>query len=1033
MPGSTLEGPAQAIAAGRTVLFCEWPAFDGTASADDYLHVGGWVWCAAGLEAVTISLAGRRFVPRTGLLRPDVERAYSGSEGSASGFFGVIDLRGWTPRSYELTVQALTRSGEAVARTASVHVGPDLPYRSWLEGAAARDSNGPGAPPRPGPGPVLSVVVLDVGDAAGGVEASLGHQTYPRWSRAGGGLEDTLREVADGGAPAVLVEDRGRLAPVALARLASALSRSPAPDLVYADEDARTTDGGRGAAFLKPGWAPDLLRHSDYIGPLVAIGPRAAASVLAAAGKPPASVHEVVLRLDPELAVERVPQVLFTCGAPRKAATAASPQPSAVTREPVVSVVIPSCSQDLLGNCLRSLRDLTTHRRLEVVVVDSSRDGLDTGELLEGVAHHLVPLRGRFTFSAAVNAGARAATGECLLFLNDDTEVITPDWIERMVEHVQMPGVGVVGSKLLLADGTVQHAGMVIAPGATGVAHVHLGFPADAPGYRDMLQTTRNWSAVTGACMMVKAALFDELGGFDEEFESEFSDVDLCLRAVQGGRRVVWTPHAVLTHFERSSLPTAVNMDDARRFVDRWGGRYADGDPLYHPAFSLVSYELPRGGLDALEPPAGTPESIAEAIVDGRPVLVCGTPKLDGTDRAVGVLEINGCAYSRAGLEDVFVYFDGLRYRARHGLHSPDLLALHEELGWSGFELAIELDERQAGALDLAVAVHAKDGQTVGVRGETFGRPSPAGATPLVADEQPADLGDAEREARYHWAAHTVQGLEVLDAGCGPGRGTLGLAAAGAERAVGIDVEQPAGAEAQSEVDDRAEFVVGDLLELPFESGSFDVAICFEALSRVHATDRALDELQRVLRPEGLLLLSVPNGGALGQPDPLDMHEFHPDEIATALGRRFANVRLFRQQSHLASVIGDYWYYTPAPEQDLAARVRRLTESRPGEEVHTLAAASDAKLPAMGTLAVLGENLDEWSRHELEWSLRERSRAANIEPPPEQAGDPDAARTLEVLKGSKSWRMTQPLRSGASVLRRGRAIYRGLPRRRPRS
>ena len=107
---------------------------------------------------------------------------------------------------------------------------------------------------------------------------------------------------------------------------------------------------------------------------------------------------------------------------------------------------------------------------------------------------------------------------------------------------------------------------------------------------------THNCSAVTGACMMVSSELYAQLDGFDEGFDSEFSDVDLCLRAIERGRRVVWTPRAVLTHHERSSLPMVVNPRDLQRFGERWGSRYRSGDPFYHPAFLPLSYELPRAG-----------------------------------------------------------------------------------------------------------------------------------------------------------------------------------------------------------------------------------------------------------------------------------------------------------------------------------------------------------------------------------------------------------------------------------------------------
>jgi len=430
-----------------------------------------------------------------------------------------------------------------------------------------------------------------------------------------------LNAVAGGGRPAVLVEDRGALAPQALARLAAAMGARPAPDLVYADEDALMADGERGAAFLKPGWSPELLLSVDYVGPLIAIGPRAAGAAIAAGSEPPQTIYELLLRIvDAPLTVERIPEVLFTSHTPRvpaddprtreaiaglagrwgrRAHVAALERPGTrdvrwrLDAEPLVSILIPTRSQSLLTRCLRSLRERTSYANLELVILDSSAGGLAAEELLEGVAHRVVPFRGRFEFSAAINAAAEAAAGEHLLLLNDDTEVGTPDWVERMLEQLITPGVGIVGCKLLYPSGEVQHAGVVISPEASGVGHVNVGFPADAPGYRGMLGMTRNWSAVTGACMMVSRELFSELGGFDEAFRSEFSDVDLCLRAIEKGRRVAWTPHASLTHHERSSLPMEVNQADLELFVERWSSRYASGDPFYHPAFLPLSYELP--------------------------------------------------------------------------------------------------------------------------------------------------------------------------------------------------------------------------------------------------------------------------------------------------------------------------------------------------------------------------------------------------------------------------------------------------------
>ena len=620
---------AAAIAAGRTVMCCDWPILDEATCADEYFHVYGWAHCAAGLEEISVTVAGRRLRPRTDLPRPDVDGALPGFQGKVCGFLVVVDTRGWTPGSHELTVRARGRGGDDIARTGSVHVGPDLPYRAWLRRSAREGTSDAWIPPiARRSAPALAVAVLPAPGAPGSVEGSLARQTYSNWCRAPGSVGDVLRAVAAGGEPAVLVEDRGALAPQALARLAAAMSARPAPDLVYADDDAVMADGERGDAFLKPGWSPELLLSADYVGPLVAIGPRAASAALAAEPQLPETIYETLLRaVDAPLNVQRLPETLFTCHRPRVPADDAHAR-EAIERlaarrgrsarivplgrrgsrdvrwelgaEPLVSVVIPSGSDELLARCLVSLRERTTYRSLEVVIVDSKAGGLScVEELLDGTPHRLMPYAGRFSFSLAINIGAAAAAGEYLVLLNDDTEVRSPDWVERMLEHALTPGVGVVGCKLLYPGGEVQHAGVVIAPGGQGAGHINVGFPCDGPGYRGMLDMTHNCSAVTGACMMVSRQLFAQLDGFDESFDSEYSDVDLCLRAIEQDRRVVWTPHAVLTHHERSSLPMRVNARDQERFGKRWRSRYHSGDPFYHPAFLPLSYELPRAGYPA--------------------------------------------------------------------------------------------------------------------------------------------------------------------------------------------------------------------------------------------------------------------------------------------------------------------------------------------------------------------------------------------------------------------------------------------------
>src|SRR5262249_51775332 len=159
--------------------------------------------------------------------------------------------------------------------------------------------------------------------------------------------------------------------------------------------------------------------------------------------------------------------------------------------------------------------------------------------------------RGDFNWSAAMNRGAAAAAGDHLLFLNDDTEVITPDWIESMLEFSQHPEIGAVGAKLLFPSGELQHAGVLGAGGAPRRAFYR--FPGPHSGYFSNALVHRNCAAVTGACLMTRADLFRSLGGFPEQLALNYSDVDYCLRVLTRRRRVVYTPYAQLYHHESST------------------------------------------------------------------------------------------------------------------------------------------------------------------------------------------------------------------------------------------------------------------------------------------------------------------------------------------------------------------------------------------------------------------------------------------------------------------------------------------------
>jgi GT2 family glycosyltransferase len=218
-----------------------------------------------------------------------------------------------------------------------------------------------------------------------------------------------------------------------------------------------------------------------------------------------------------------------------------------------VSVIIPFRDRpELLRNCLRSLRR-GMFPRLEVVLVDNGSESPATGRLLARISAkrniRLISRPEPFNFARLCNAGAAAASGDHLIFLNNDTEVLSRDWVERMLALAADPAVGAVGATLIYPDRTIQHAGLL--PRSDGMwVHPYSRCPADDPGAGGELRLVRSVPAITAACMMVRRAEFEAVGGFDERFPVTLNDIDLCRRLRARGKLVLVTPHAKLLHYE---------------------------------------------------------------------------------------------------------------------------------------------------------------------------------------------------------------------------------------------------------------------------------------------------------------------------------------------------------------------------------------------------------------------------------------------------------------------------------------------------
>lgn len=230
-----------------------------------------------------------------------------------------------------------------------------------------------------------------------------------------------------------------------------------------------------------------------------------------------------------------------------------------------VSLIIPFRDRpELLRNCLRSLRQ-STFRHFEVVLIDNGSEDPRTERLLARIrSRQVLRLLNRpepFNFSRLCNAGAAAATGDYLLFLNNDTEILNREWLEQMLALAAVPEVGAVGATLLYPDHTIQHAGML--PRSDGMwVHPYQGLPATHPGDDDELRVVRVVPAVTAACLLMRREVFDEARGFDEQLPVSLNDVDLCRRVRARGRLVVVTPHARLLHYEALSRGYTVDQPE---------------------------------------------------------------------------------------------------------------------------------------------------------------------------------------------------------------------------------------------------------------------------------------------------------------------------------------------------------------------------------------------------------------------------------------------------------------------------------------
>jgi len=422
------------------------------------------------------------------------------------------------------------------------------------------------------------------------------------------------------------------LEPDALFEVVKYLQSNPDIDLIFSDED-KITEEGLAAPQFKPDWSPDFLLSYNYLCHFTTIR----REIVERAGRfrpefDGAQDYDLFLRVS-ELTTRfhHLPRILYHW---RRSETSTSdnirrkPQALEAGRRAVenhllrrgerghvtvdwqthaywvkrelretrrISIIIATRDRiDLLSRCIASITSKTSYPNYEIIVVDNESKSEEAREYFRNFEHRLLQFHGPFNFSALNNLAVEQTDAPWLLFLNNDVEVIESEWLTVMAEHVQRPEVGAVGARLLYPNDTVQHAGVVL--GVGGIAdHAFRHFPADAPGVSRQLQVTRNYSSVTGACLLTRREVFEEIGGFDEEqLPVTFNDVDLCLKMRRAGYLIVYTPFAKLYHHESASRRRSVEALETEVIRERWP-EYLERDPYYNPNLSRERADFSLG------------------------------------------------------------------------------------------------------------------------------------------------------------------------------------------------------------------------------------------------------------------------------------------------------------------------------------------------------------------------------------------------------------------------------------------------------
>ena len=403
------------------------------------------------------------------------------------------------------------------------------------------------------------------------------------------------------------------------------LNKNTDSEIIYTDSDNLDKNGNRINPFFKPDWSPYLFFSINYLGPLCFIRKEIFNKLPLDKISNSTLHYETILKATeiskkikhvslPLCSVQQKPfsnqflekkKILSNYFEQKKinATVDSSVEAAGVfnikfnfENNPLVSIIIPTKNnRKILNRCIQSIQKYTSYKNFEIIIIDNNSTDPSTKSYYQSLPYTVLDYKDSFNFSKMNNYAVKHAKGDFLLFLNDDTKVLEPDWLQEMIGVCSQNDVGAVGAKLVYSDNTIQHAGIVILETGAGF-HPFQQLLQDSDRYFNFINVMRDCSAVTGACLMTKKEIFTKVNGFDDDFDLYYGDADLCLRIIDSGYHVVYAPSAKLLHEGSHSIKTSLSslaphpvahfaVENHFQFIKKWP-LVKNGDQFYNKNLS---------------------------------------------------------------------------------------------------------------------------------------------------------------------------------------------------------------------------------------------------------------------------------------------------------------------------------------------------------------------------------------------------------------------------------------------------------------